>query len=199
MKVAFIGTHGVGKTTLCYELAALLKKQSVDADLVKEVARDCPLPINQDTNAQAQLWILHAQICREIQSESQSEVVVCDRSVLDNYAYLMHAAGSHAAAERIVHDWLPSYDLLLHVPAQGVPRGDGVRDTDPEFQRAIETTVSALLDRWHVPCQSLAGIQRNRWIQVARAAVLEKLNGRSPSGIIPARRSGQLDLFAAAE
>ena len=27
MKIAFIGTHGVGKTTLCYELAAALKEQ----------------------------------------------------------------------------------------------------------------------------------------------------------------------------
>ncbi len=26
MKIAFIGTHGVGKTTLCFELAAALKR-----------------------------------------------------------------------------------------------------------------------------------------------------------------------------
>ena len=44
MKVAFIGTHGVGKTTLCYDLAALLKRQDVDVDIVKEVARLSPLP-----------------------------------------------------------------------------------------------------------------------------------------------------------
>ena len=29
MKVAFIGTHGVGKTTLCYELAAALKRRDL--------------------------------------------------------------------------------------------------------------------------------------------------------------------------
>ena len=39
MKIAFIGTHGVGKTTLCYELAAALKRLDLSVDLVKEVAR----------------------------------------------------------------------------------------------------------------------------------------------------------------
>ena len=47
MKIAFIGTHGVGKTTLCYDVVAALKRRGVNADIVKEVARLSPLPINQ--------------------------------------------------------------------------------------------------------------------------------------------------------
>ena len=66
MKIAFIGTHGVGKTTLCYELAAALKRLDLSVDLVKEVARDCPLPINRETTDDAQNWILHTQVAREI-------------------------------------------------------------------------------------------------------------------------------------
>ena len=53
MKLAFIGTHGVGKTTLCYDLAAALKKQGVNVDIVKEVARLSPLPINRQTSMDA--------------------------------------------------------------------------------------------------------------------------------------------------
>jgi len=34
MKLAFIGTHGVGKTTLCYDLAAVLKRQGINVDMV---------------------------------------------------------------------------------------------------------------------------------------------------------------------
>ena len=37
MKLAFIGTHGTGKTTLCYDLTAGLKRQGLNADMVKEV------------------------------------------------------------------------------------------------------------------------------------------------------------------
>jgi len=53
VKFAFIGTHGVGKTTLCFELAALLKKRDRIVEMVHEVARFCPLPINRDTTIDA--------------------------------------------------------------------------------------------------------------------------------------------------
>ena len=66
LKVAFVGTHGVGKTTLCFELAAQLKRLDLGVDIVKEVARRCPLPINAVTTYDAQAWILHTQIAEEI-------------------------------------------------------------------------------------------------------------------------------------
>src|SRR5258706_8048942 len=91
MKVAFIGTHGVGKTTLCYDLAALLKRRGLNVDVVKEVARLSPLPINRKTSLAAQTWILMTQVAEEIRSASQHQVVICDRSVLDNYAYMVLA------------------------------------------------------------------------------------------------------------
>ena len=81
MKVAFIGTHGVGKTTLCYDLAAALKKRDLTVELVREVARECPLPINQETTLKAQAWILHTQIAWELQAEAKADVVFCDREL----------------------------------------------------------------------------------------------------------------------
>ncbi|MEO1370679.1 MAG: hypothetical protein AAFX50_26145, partial [Acidobacteriota bacterium] len=65
-KIAFIGSHGVGKTTLCYGLAARLKAADFALEVVGEVARRCPLPINRDTTLSAQTWILHTQIAEEI-------------------------------------------------------------------------------------------------------------------------------------
>ena len=56
MKLAFIGSHGVGKTTLCFDLASRLKRLDMDVDIVKEVARGCPLPINRETTLEAQSW-----------------------------------------------------------------------------------------------------------------------------------------------
>jgi adenylate kinase family enzyme len=66
VKIALIGTHGVGKTTLCFDLAARLKRLDRSVHLVTEVARDCPLPLNRDTTLDAQSWILHTQCAREI-------------------------------------------------------------------------------------------------------------------------------------
>ena len=65
MKLALIGSHGVGKTTLVYGLAARLKRRDVNLEVLVEVARRCPLPLNEDTNLAAQSWILHTQIADE--------------------------------------------------------------------------------------------------------------------------------------
>lgn len=133
MKVAFIGSHGVGKTTLCYDLVAAVKRQGINADLVKEVARLSPLPINRRTSLDAQTWILTTQVAEEIRSASQHELVVCDRSVLDNYAYLALSCGRQEPIERFVDYWMQTYDVLFKVPVTGHAVPDGVRDVDERF------------------------------------------------------------------
>jgi nicotinamide riboside kinase len=145
VKVALIGTHGVGKTTLCFELAARLKRRGVDLEVVREVARRCPLPINQETTVSAQEWILHTQIVWEIEAAATHEVVICDRSVLDNYCYLVHAAGSSSVWERMLDHWLGSYDLLVQVPLWRRPAFDGVRAVDPSFQAEIDRVLDSML------------------------------------------------------
>lgn len=174
MKVAFIGTHGVGKTTLCYDLAAALKRKDVNVDVVKEVARLSPLPINRQTSMEAQTWILMTQVAEEIRSGAYHQVVVCDRSVLDNYAYMMLACGRQVAYERFVAHWMKSYDLLFKVPISGAPSPDGVRDTDEFFMRSIDELVDRLLVEMKVPYESLAPDGRAGWIDRVRDVVLKR-------------------------
>jgi nicotinamide riboside kinase len=145
MKIAFVGSHGVGKTTLCFELAAMLKRRNVDVDIVREVARACPLPINQETTVAAQEWILHSQIRYELEVGARHDFVLCDRSVLDNYCYLVHAAGSSPVWEKMLDYWLPTYDLLVHVPICTRPTYDGVRAIDPRFQEQIELLLDGMI------------------------------------------------------
>jgi nicotinamide riboside kinase len=173
MKVAFIGTHGVGKTTLCYDLASLLKRQDVNVDMVKEVARLSPLPINRQTSLEAQTWILMTQVAEEIRSASQHAVVVCDRSVLDNYAYLALACGRQKPIERFVDHWMKTYDLLFKVPLSSAPVSpDGVRDTDQFFMRSIDELVDRLLKEKKIPHEVLPPGQRERWLETVRERVL---------------------------
>jgi nicotinamide riboside kinase len=171
VKVAFIGTHGVGKTTLCYDLAAALKRQGVHVDMVKEVARLSPLPINRQTSLDAQTWILMTQIAEEIRSAAHHQVVVCDRSVLDNYAYMLLACGRQAVFERLAVHWMKSYDLLFKVPIAGAPSADGIRDTDEFFMRGIDQLVDQLLDEKRIPAQRLPPGERDRWIDVVKEQV----------------------------
>jgi thymidylate kinase len=173
MKLAFIGTHGVGKTTLCYDLASALKRQGLNIDMVKEVARLSPLPINRKTSLEAQLWILTSQVAEEIRSSAHHDVVICDRSVLDNYAYMTFACGRQKPIERFVDYWMKSYDLLFKVPISGSAAADGVRDTDEFFMRAIDQLVDTLLAEKKIRHEKLPEGQRDRWIAIAKDVVLK--------------------------
>ncbi len=173
IKIGFIGTHGVGKTTLCYDVGAALKKKGLHVDLVKEVARLSPLPINRQTSLEAQMWILSSQIAEEIRSAAHHEVVICDRSVLDNYAYLVFAEGRQRWLEPLVNHWMRSYDLLFKVPVSGEPAADGVRDTDQFFRTQIDRLVDSLVEERGLPCERLPEGRRGEWAEIVRERVFQ--------------------------
>jgi nicotinamide riboside kinase len=171
MKIALMGSHGVGKTTLCFELAAQLKRRNADVEMVREVARKCPLPINRETTVQSQEWILHTQIREEIAARSAHEWVICDRSVLDNYCYLVYSAGSVDLWERMLDYWLPSYGLLVLVPIWTRPSYDGVRSIDPHFQQQIELLLNGMVSARGLRPLRLEVSRQDRWCE----DVLERL------------------------
>lgn len=175
-KIAFIGSHGVGKTTLCYGLAARLKACDVSLEVVHEVARRCPLPINRETNLEAQSWILHTQIAEELSAVSRYPAVICDRSILDNYVYLLLASGCQENLEPLVRNWMESYDLLVYVPVVETPSADGVRATDPSFQDAVDARLREELDLRGLDYLPLVADARPQWLSEVESVVLERLS-----------------------
>jgi nicotinamide riboside kinase len=174
-KVAFIGSHGVGKTTLCYGLAAGLKARDVTLEVVREVARRSPLPINQATSVASQSWILHTQIAEELAAEAHNGAVICDRSVLDNYVYMLVAAGPQTTLEPMVDGWMTTYDLLVHVPIVSSPSPDGVRALDPAFQRVVDDRLLEEIARRDLPVEFLDPRRRDLWLERVVRLVLDKL------------------------
>ncbi len=164
LKIAFIGSHGVGKTTLCYGLAARLKARDLSVEVVREVARRCPLPINQETGVSAQSWILLTQIAEELSAETHYPVVICDRSVLDNYVYMLLAAGKQPHLEPLLESWLRSYGLLVRIPIVDTPSADGIRATDPSFQRAVDERLALELARRCLSVLELDPENRDGWL-----------------------------------
>ncbi len=186
MKLALIGTHGVGKTTLAYDVCALLKKQGQNVELVSEVVRRCPFPVNEGTTLEAQLWILHTQIADELAAAQRAPTVICDRSVLDNYCYLMNKCGRQKAVEPWLERWLETYDLLVGVPMvresiysesfRQPALSDGFRATDRAFQQRIDNLLKELLtespfERFGGRVLWLDGIQQARWAERVMAAL----------------------------
>ncbi len=139
-KIAFIGSHGVRKTAAVASFAATLSRAGRSWELVKEVVRHSPLGINESATPEAQLWVLVTQVQQELELQPRADVLIADRSVIDNYAYLLRAAGGSDpfCVEPLLRCWAPTYDLLVRLLPDVVLRADGVRSTNDAFRDEIE-------------------------------------------------------------
>ncbi len=187
LKLALIGTHGVGKTTLAYEICSLLKKAHYNVELVTEVARNSPFPVNAATTLEGQLWILHAQIAAELDAGRRAPHVICDRSVLDNYCYLVNKFGRQPQLESWLEWWMGTYDLIISVPPlSGGIAPDGFRSEDRDFQQRIDDLLRELLGE--APFLSLRN--RVQWLEAReRARWPERILAAAASYLRPAARA----------
>jgi nicotinamide riboside kinase len=141
MKIAVIGSHSTGKTTIAEILHSYLLGRGLKSRLVPEIARKCPYPVNQETSVEAQQWILMQQIKEEKLCEKDSDFIITDRSVLDNYVYLFqHLGKNNEELHHIMLKHLSTYDYLLYtVPmSENSIKDDGFRSIDPKFRDIID-------------------------------------------------------------
>lgn len=152
MKIAFIGTHGTGKSTLAHGLIYELKKQSYDVGFVSEMTEKCPFPINEGTTVKAQEWMLYGTYLEEITLAEKYDLLVCDRSVLDTYIYRYNKLGRDDVMEKFVKEKIKTYDLLINVPStHGNLTKNKIRSIDSNWQREIERNFTIFLKLFEVP------------------------------------------------
>jgi nicotinamide riboside kinase len=148
-KIAFIGSHGIRKTTAALAFAHVIQRAGRSVEFAREVVRDNPLGINEGSTGEAQLWVLASQIRRELELAAKAECLVTDRGVMDNFAYYLRACGGEDryAVEPLVRAWSGTYDLVVRLmPDVGI-RADGVRSTSDRFRDEIEAILDACLPR----------------------------------------------------
>ena len=186
-KIAFIGSHGIRKTSALLAFAAEVQRAGRSVELGREVVRDNPLGINEGATGEAQLWVLVSQIRQELELARKADILATDRGVMDNFAYYLRACGGADAfdAEPLVRNWSRTYDLVVRLLPDVALMADGVRSTNDAFRDEVE----AILDRVIpvlVPADRLVTIRaseitsRYDWF-----AVLERL-GASIGARVPA-------------
>lgn len=161
MKIALIGTHGTGKTTIAHDLVAQLKKQNVNAGFLGEIARQCPFPINKNTTKESQEWIIYNQYIKELELQRKYEILVCDRSILDGYVYYYNKFRKNKLLENFVKENSKKYDLMFKVPIkENYLKEDGVRETDKKFQINIDKKFDYLLKELKIPFQKYKNLKK---------------------------------------
>jgi nicotinamide riboside kinase len=144
-KIAFIGSHGIRKTSALLAFAADVQRAGLSVELGREVVRDNPLGINEGATGEAQLWVVVSQIRQELELSRKADVLATDRGVMDNLAYYLRSCGGvdEFAVEPLVHRWSQTYDLVVRLLPDVALQADGVRSTNDAFRDEVE----AILDR----------------------------------------------------
>lgn len=146
-KVAFIGSHGIRKTTAVHAFANTMQRAGRSVEHGREVVRDNPLGINESASGEAQLWVIMSQIRQEIRLSRNTEVLVLDRGVMDNFAYYLRASGGEDPFDvgPLVAKWSKTYDMVVRLRPDIELREDGVRSTSDDFRDEIEAILDAEL------------------------------------------------------
>ena len=148
-KIGFTGSHGVGKTTLLYQVAGELQSLGINTALVNETARKTKFQINSQTTPLAQTDILALQLHDELEQHARkADFVLTDRTAVDAVAYSILGEregrlekGWASAMLPIALKWLQTYDLVIFVE----PFGDLVKDKERWTSRDAQLAINDIL------------------------------------------------------
>lgn len=173
IKIAIIGSHGVGKTTFCNDLFNILNdnpKLFGKINLLPEwafSAYKAGFPINEATTREAQLWI----IMRQIEKEKYTPPTwITDKCLLDSLAYGLFLIKSKKYRE-IMSDLIKKnadYDFVFYLPVEFPLENDGYRSMDPLFQKKIDKSIKSVFKELKIKYYIISGSRKKRILQAKK-------------------------------
>lgn len=181
IRLAVVGTHSVGKTTLVHALRDALAGQC-DVAILPEVAREMAskgFKLNTDITEYGAITYAREYLRRE--REVVADVVLSDRSSLDLLAYLT-VNRSHKIRTGVLSmirevAYLESlrFDEYLYLPIEFPLSMDALRPADVTYQKAVDTEIVSLLSSMRVKWTPVQGTVAER-VQVVISIIERHLH-----------------------
>lgn len=181
LKVTFVGAHGTGKTTLVNALREHMTSLGIMCSITPEVPRivcenagDRTFFRRGNNSLLKQAVLLVGQPVYEGDTSAGDEsILLCDRAILDHWAYTRHSFMQELESQNvlrpldsIVAKHCRSYNFIFYVPIEFAPQDDGTRESDREFQRAIDEEIRELLKTYKLAYHIINGTVPERVAQV---------------------------------
>lgn len=133
LRIAIVGSHGTGKTTLVEKLGDILK-----IPVIEEIARTVILERNKlphDMDDLERFVFQQTVFDRQTAREDEAIGFISDRSVLDALVYA-HGTSGVLALEEVITLRLRNkpYDHIFFIPREFPLEFDGVRKEDEIYQ-----------------------------------------------------------------
>jgi nicotinamide riboside kinase len=152
-KYAFIGAHGVGKSTAAYSLANSLKKQDPvkSIKVIEEVVRLTNKLVGINNLPFQKLSIFDSLYKQELYA-STYDVIICDRTPLDYVLYgRYYKVGLSSKIESIAYENILEFNKVYFVRPDNTPMADdGFRFTDIKERNEIDLYFKLILDQMNI-------------------------------------------------
>lgn len=169
MRIAVVGSHSTGKTTLVRALSAYLNIPVLTEVAREKIAESDKLPhhMTPEERSAFQGGVLAEQIRRE----TAAEKFLSDRSVFDAAAYAFDTPGYENLFETARnHATGFPYEKIFFLPIEFPLEGDGIRNEDEAYRKKVEDVLAATIERSGTPYVRITGSREERL-----AACLESL------------------------
>jgi nicotinamide riboside kinase len=146
-KIGIIGTSSAGKTTLCYEALWRLKYAGVLCDGVLQQDRRFSFDRAQlETDQLAQYSFIANQVKAEADMclRTNSEILICDRTPLDLYAYYETQYGPNSILFDFVEKWIRDTFKRIYVLNPLPYVNDGVRPSE-DFRNKVNIVLMRIV------------------------------------------------------
>lgn len=168
IKIAFIGTSCIGKTTLLNHFRTT--DLGLRVTIVDEAARDFfqENDVPDRFSAETQKRVQALALTREREAHANlppPDIILCDRSVIDAVAYVK-ATGDEKGALQLLSDvqfWLSTYTHFLLLDPADIPyEQDEIRQEDPETRMRFHQAFLDFFAETEIPCELLSGTVEER-------------------------------------
>lgn len=167
-KYAFLGSHGVGKSSAAYYLAAHLKKKDPAKSVIvlEENIREIVKYTAGVRNTEFfQKLVFHDHMLKQLKAESMYDIIIMDRTCLDSILYRDHFVDDYddlpsSDYRDMAIDELLKIDHIFLVKADSdFIANDNFRDTDINFRNSMEKEFELVLELNEVPYQVITTSQ----------------------------------------
>jgi nicotinamide riboside kinase len=173
MKIAIVGSHGVGKTTLSSKLSKILNLPLIP-DVAVEAYRK-GFTISENTPPEIQFWMFAKHLEYE---RGLGENWIADKCLID-YSVYADVLFTDTRVTGLLAEMTSRnayYDFVFYLPIEFPIEDDGVRSLDVNFQKNVDDRYKQVLDQWNVSYITLTGSIENRVKQAANHIIDHHLN-----------------------
>lgn len=159
IRIGCIGSAGTGRTTIAMKLASelgisFLRSANITDEILKRDGYDfsngqCVEMFLSQSNRESEI------IYKKIRIEKEHPSFVTDRTLLDNFAYILMNVSAYQVdvatkLNRMCRDHMSNYTHIVYFKRKEIIRNNNKRTVNKWFQMSVDFIIQGLIKEWNI-------------------------------------------------